>query len=345
MRHLSPEDKLAALLKSLAPQAAESLLGQLDPSLRGRVRDQMQRLGAAPPSTEFVEEVIAEVERWLAADLRDPVGGGDHAPRRPTAKPARAESGNSSQGPGPASSRPSAPAASAEAGGVVADDPIAQLRSLEADQLAGSLTGEHPRAMSIVLSCLDPEKAAEVLKRLPSENRQAAFVLLGSVVGGNAELVVSVARAVLLKTQKQSESPIESSDEAKYERLAGLLRLMQPAERVEMLRALEDHDADTAAVVKDRLYVFEDLLVIEDQSIQKLLMEIDMRTLSLALKNAPANIQDKVTRNLSKRARDLLHEEMDLLGTVPPAKTQEAQKAVVEAMQRLDQKGELIMVQ
>ena len=97
--------------------------------------------------------------------------------------------------------------------------------------------------------------------------------------------------------------------------------------------------------MKDLLYQFEDLLLIEDRSIQKLLAEIDSKTLGLALKDAPQEISEKVMGNLSKRARESLTEEISFLGLVPSAELQRAQKAVVEVIQRLDQAGELVMKQ
>ena len=99
------------------------------------------------------------------------------------------------------------------------------------------------------------------------------------------------------------------------------------------------------ASVKEYLYSFDDLLVIEDRSMQKLLAEIDSKSLASALKGASDPIKDKVRSNLSKRARETLNEEMELLGTIPPTTIQQAQKAVVEVIQHLDQAGELTMLQ
>src|SRR5262249_15978522 len=97
--------------------------------------------------------------------------------------------------------------------------------------------------------------------------------------------------------------------------------------------------------VKEFLYSFDDLLLIEDRSMQKLLAEIDSKSLASALKGASDAIKDKVRNNLSKRARETLNEEMELLGTLPGPTTQEAQRAVVDGIRRPDQAGELRMLQ
>jgi flagellar motor switch protein FliG len=120
---------------------------------------------------------------------------------------------------------------------------------------------------------------------------------------------------------------------------------LEKTDRMELLTALEQEDPQTASGVKEYLYQFEDLLAIEDRSVQKLLAEIDSKNLALALKGAQQEIVDKVLSNLSKRARESLAEEMELSGTVPPRHIQEAQKVVLALFQRLDQAGELVMKQ
>jgi flagellar motor switch protein FliG len=122
-----------------------------------------------------------------------------------------------------------------------------------------------------------------------------------------------------------------------------MLRLLDKPERMDILATLEQRDPETAAQVKDCLYQFEDLLLIADRSMQKLLSEIDSKSLAVALKGAPEEILAKVLNNLSKRARETLTEELEYLGAVPPGEIQQAQKVIVALIQRLDQAGELVM--
>ncbi len=125
--------------------------------------------------------------------------------------------------------------------------------------------------------------------------------------------------------------------------MAGMLRCLEKTERTEVLTALDENEPETARRIKELLYQFEDLLRIHDRSIQKLLSEVDAKTLSVALKGATQEISEKVLNNLSKRAREALTEEMEFLGMVPIAQVREAQKALVDVIQRLDQAGELMM--
>src|SRR5262249_48165445 len=139
------------------------------------------------------------------------------------------------------------------------------------------------------------------------------------------------------------DNPVEQKTDTKHKKMADMLRLLEKAERIEILGLLDQNDPETAAKVKEFMYQFGDLLSIEDRSMQKLLGEIDSKNLAVALKGAPENIVEKVLGNLSKRARETLTEEMQFLGATSTAAIRQAQKTVVEVIQRLDQAGELVM--
>ncbi len=191
---------------------------------------------------------------------------------------------------------------------------------------------------------MDPDRAGEVLKRLHPEMRRAVSVQLGKEVAVNPDLVSRIIRTVLAKCRTLAEAPPAASGN-RFKRMAEMLRRLEKPDRMEVLAALEQNDAQTAAQVKEFLYSFDDLLIIEDRSMQKLLAEIDSKSLASALKGASDPIKEKVRNNLSKRARETLNEEMELLGALPPPAILQAQKSVVDVIQRLDQAGELTMLQ
>jgi flagellar motor switch protein FliG len=122
-----------------------------------------------------------------------------------------------------------------------------------------------------------------------------------------------------------------------------MLRCLANAERMEVLVAMEESDPETAGRVRELLYTFEDLLRVHDRSLQKILGEVDSKTLSVALKGANEAINEKLLANLSKRARESLKEEMEFVGIVPLAQVRQAQKMIVDVMLRLNQSGELMI--
>jgi flagellar motor switch protein FliG len=239
----------------------------------------------------------------------------------------------------------------------IESDPLAALRQMagggppaaaaaaNVDRLALALQDEHPRTVALVLNQMEAERAGEVLKRLAPEMRREVSVQLGREVAVSPELVNRIVRTVLEKCRRLAELPPAQGGSNRFKRVAEMLRRLDKPDRMEVLAALDQNDPETAAQVKEFLYNFDDLLLIEDRSIQKLLAEIDSKSLASALKGASDEVKDKVRNNLSKRARETLNEEMELLGSLPPTTIQQAQKAVVDVIQRLDQAGELTMIE
>jgi flagellar motor switch protein FliG len=341
----NPVVKAAILLKSLAPVAVEKVLSRLRPEDADRLRGEMQQLEQAPPAPQLLKEVLEEFEELLRAAEANSGTAIPTAENEPT---------NGRGLPKPAAPtlqvfRPPPPEPSSgaeELQPIVLDekaDALAALRLVDSGRLAVALQGENPHTVSLVLNWMEAEQAGGVLKRLPPEMRRDVSVRLSHGVSGAVPVLQRIARALLHKCKALEQTPSAPSDEAKFKKMADMLRLLEKPDRMEILTALEENDKDLAARVKAQLYQFEDLLLIEDRSMQKLLSEVDLKSLAMALKGAAEEIQDKVRNNLSKRARETLNEEMEFMGSVPSAQIQQAQSAVVEVIQRLDQAGELVM--
>lgn len=323
---MSPHDKAALLLKTLGPEVAESVLANLPPEQGKLLRARMLEQAKSPPPAPDVDAVFDEFEQLL----RQP----PPAPEKPKPEPAPAV-----QEPPPPPERPPAPPPPENFDD--APDPMAAIKLLDPDRLASALKGENPRTVALVLGTLDTGRAGELLKRLSPEIRRDTVGLLGQPIKVGGEIVQRIARALLMKCQAAREAGPEAMSPVK--RMADILRCLDKPERMELLAALDERDPQLAAAVKEQLYQFEDLMLIEDRSMQKLLSEVDSRGLATALSGAAAEIKEKVLNNLSKRARESLNEEMEFLGAVAAAQVQQAQKAIVEVIQRLDQAGELVM--
>jgi flagellar motor switch protein FliG len=222
-------------------------------------------------------------------------------------------------------------------------DPVRALELLPLDVLVVVLGDEQANTIALVLNTLPGEKAGEILRELSPDMRREVSVRLSRLTTPSPALLSRIAGALVKKARALAGKPSDSSGDARYEKMADMLRCLEKTERMEVLTALEENEPDTARRIRELLYTFEDLLRIHDRSMQRLLAEIEAKTLSLALKGANQAITEKVQKNLSKRAREALTEEMEFLGMVPIAQVREAQKALVEVIQRLDQSGELMM--
>ena len=211
------------------------------------------------------------------------------------------------------------------------------------DVLIGALHGEQTHTVALVLNSLPIALAGEVLQRLPPAIRREVPVCLSRQGSANPALLRRIAQALLQKAHSAGANAGPAGAAARYEKIANMIRTLEKADRNEALAALQEQEPEAAARVKEMLYTFEDLLRIVDRSMQKLLSEIDSKNLAIALKGAAENITEKVTKNLSMRAKDALQEEMEFLGMVPLAQVRQAQKTLVDVIQRLDLAGELQM--
>ncbi len=339
MTLLSAETKLAVLLKTLPPETTDALIGQLGTEDALRLRTEIERLQREPASAQTVDDVLAEFDGFFTA-LEGPA---DHAPAA-----AARENGESAapaeQPETPPTERPAAPA-SASTPTADGTDPFVALKLLGAERLAAALADEQPRTTVLVLNHLPTSLAGEVLKRFTPTRRREVSLLLGQAAAVPRAVLHAIAEAVLQKGLAVQEKPQDTSDHARARQTAEVLRQLDRAERLAIVNALAERDPEAAARVKDHLYQFDDLLLVDDRSVQRILAEFDSRSLVLAVKGASEKISTKLLNNLSRRARETLTEEMEFVGNAAPAQIQQAQKTILEAMQRLDLAGELVMLE
>src|SRR5262249_8916764 len=261
------EDKAILLLKSLPQDVAENVLAQLGPERGVLLRARLQRLEQPAPQAGDLDQVLQEFTKLLR--------GPPHDPYEPAPSSARSD-------PRAATPPPPVPKAHTHESPQpdLLDDPLAALRRLPVEQLAAALQGESLPTVTVVLSCLETTPAGEALKRLPPDTRRDVLVRLGRPLAVAPALVQTVARAGRRKCQLSGDQPRETSADDRFRKMADVFRMLERADRMEALTALEQNDAETAAKVKDLLYRFEDLLQIEDRSMQKLLGEFDAKSLA-----------------------------------------------------------------
>jgi flagellar motor switch protein FliG len=343
---LTGQEKAAVLLSTLEPETAQSILSRLGPERGALLRATMQQLAQAPQAQETQRAVLDEFAEMLERGIRDA------APKLKIAATSdTGENGNEPiNAPVENNNRPSRTVAGPVQPQIHQEpmedeDSLEALRHLPAADLALALDGEQPRTTAMVLNYIDTYVAGDVLKLLPLDTRREVSVQMGQGASGNRELIMRIAEALLRKKRGMSDKAYTLSSDAKAHKLAEMLRLLDRAERVDILAALEQRDPVSAGQVKDCLYTFDDLRIIVDRSVQKILAEIDSKTLAVALKDAPQEIVDKIMNNLSKRARESLTDEIGFLGPVASSQVQQAQKVIVDVIQRLDLAGDLVMVE
>jgi flagellar motor switch protein FliG len=363
------EEKAAVLLSTLERPLAEAVLTKLKPDQSLRLRGRMQQVEASSQLSALQDEVLREFEEMSrvsndsAPQLRLFNESGSGSPSLPNGKQAGPMALPVGSGAAPTSLAatqssiilPPPPAVvmpatiTPRADFPITDediekDPNLCLKRLTTELLVQALHGEHARTVAMVISVLDGTRAGEVLRKLTPEIRKEASIRMSLSNAGDSEVQRRVIQATLRRARTLVIKPNEEASDAKVLKIANMIRLLSQADRAEILSMLDEQDADFSAKVKEQIYQFEDILRMENRSVQKLLAELDSKSLATAMKGADEEVREKIRGNLSKRAKESLDEEMEFLGQVGGATIKQAKKRVVEVIQKLDQNGDLAMM-
>ncbi|ERL03600.1 flagellar motor switch protein FliG [Mitsuokella sp. oral taxon 131] len=219
--------------------------------------------------------------------------------------------------------------------------PFDFLRKTDPSQLINFIQNEHPQTIALIMAYLEPDQAAVVLGSLPAESQVDVSKRIAIMDRTSPEVVRDVERVLERKL-----SSLVSQD---FTTVGGIDALVEVINRVDrtteksIIETLEVDNPELAEEIKRRMFVFEDVVQIDDRSLQMVLREVDQKDLSLALKAAPQEVADKVFKNMSTRAADMLREEIEFMGPVKIRDVEEAQQKIVAVIRTLEEKGEIVI--
>jgi flagellar motor switch protein FliG len=309
-RQLSGTAKAAILIKSMGEHSAAGLLSRLNAEERDVVKRQLQQLGSVAP--DVVDQVAREFTLMAQRGKSGPAalphfGGG-------VAEGATGADGKKIEG-------------------------LEVLKSLSAEGIYDLIKGEHPQTMAVVIIHLKTAVASEVVALLPDETKTDVAIRIASMDKIISTMVGEVNEIFkdILKNQKTTVSSISGG----VDRLAEILNQADEISSELILNEIEEGNPEMAAQIKQKMFVFEDIVKVDDRGFQKLLRRVETKELAFALKAASEEVKNKVYKNMSTRAADMLREEMDTLGPVRMKEVSDAQQAINGIVQELEAKGEL----
>jgi flagellar motor switch protein FliG len=215
---------------------------------------------------------------------------------------------------------------------------IEALKWMEAKAVAQIISGEHPQIAAIVLSHLEPDQSASILPLLAEDMRTEVLMRIASL----NEVPQSALTELDQLVEKQANSTPPSAALRRIggaRTVANILNAMEKDKSGEELGKIEKSDGEMHQQIKDLLFIFDNLLDVDDRGIQALLREVGSDTLAVALRGAEPDVQDKILRNMSKRAAEILKDDMEARGPVKLADVEAAQKEIVVIAQRLAEEG------
>ncbi|MDR2518869.1 MAG: flagellar motor switch protein FliG [Spirochaetaceae bacterium] len=219
--------------------------------------------------------------------------------------------------------------------------PFDFIRRTDPAHLLNFIQQEHPQTIALILAYLEPNKASVIIQNLPNEVQTDVARRIATMDRTSPEVLREVERVLEKKLSTLSSEDYTAA--GGVESIVEILNLVDRTSEKQIIEALEGDDPELAEEIKKRMFVFEDIVMLDDKSIQKVMREVDSAELAKALKSVDAEVQDKIFRNMSKRAAGMLKEDMEFMGPVRLKDVEEAQQKIVSIIRKLEESGEIIV--
>jgi len=307
--------KVAILMKSLGEKAVSAIFDSLSQNEKDLVKSHLAQMGSVSP--ELAEKVAEEFIEMMQ------MRGGK------TVRQVTDRSGNGGR----------------EEEGKGKDEKESQrfkvLQGLEPTHVAELIKDEHPQTIAIILAHLQTEKSGEVLAKLPDEKKVDVAVRIASlekIVPGMVEEIDRAFEEVL----RDKETSV-ADKRGGVGCLAEILNQLDDASGQMILNEIEENNPELAEQIKQKMFVFDDLILVDNQGLQKVLRKVESKEVAVALKAASDEVKRKIFENMSERASEMLREEMEMLGAVRMKDVEDAQQTITRLIQSMESKGEIVI--
>jgi flagellar motor switch protein FliG len=219
--------------------------------------------------------------------------------------------------------------------------PFRELTYLPADNLINIIKGEHPQTIALILSYLSQDKAAEILSLLPEEMKGDIALRIVKIGQVQDDLIRELDGAI---KRDLSTIGMATREFDGIETLANILNVIDGKTEEYLLSQIEEEDSELAEKIRQKMFVFEDLLQVDDRSFREILRNIDNEVVVKALKTASEEMKQKILGNLSERAAEMLKDDMEVMGPVRLSDVEEAQQNIIRTAKRLETEGQIVLL-
>lgn len=219
--------------------------------------------------------------------------------------------------------------------------PFDFIRRTDPAHLLNFIQQEHPQTIALILAYLEPAKASIILGQLPQDKQSDVAKRIATMDRTSPEVLREVERVLEKKLSSLSQEDYTAAGGVGS--IVDILNLVDRSTEKIIIESLEEDDPELAEEIKKRMFVFEDIVMLDDRAIQKVMREVDTSELGKALKAVDPDVQDKIYRNMSKRAAALLKEDMEFMGPTRRKDVEEAQQKIVSIIRKLEEQGEVVI--
>lgn len=304
--------KVAILIQSAGKVGSEKILSMMNEGERRVIENHLAQMGEISP--DVVEKVSQEFLQ-LSGKTEPHRIGGPPLPQETTEEHSGGSDRESSD--------------------------LSVLKSLKPDRLLELIKDEHPQTIAVILVHVKSDVASNVLSNLPDETKAEVGLRIATLDKVGSGMVQEVAKIFddVLKDSEDFVSAVTGGAGL----MADILNLMDGMSSQTILEAIEEDDVDLAASIKQKMFTFEDVVLIDNRGLQKILRNVESRELAIALKAASNDVKEKIFSNMSERAAEMLKEEIEVLGAVRMKDVEDAQYLITRTIQEMADQGEIVI--
>lgn len=215
------------------------------------------------------------------------------------------------------------------------------LKWMDARQVASIILNEHPQIQTIVLSYLDPEQSAEILTQFPEKVRLDLMMRIADLEEVQPAALQELNE--IMEKQFAGQAGAQAAKMGGAKAAANIMNYLDTAIEGPLMDSIRESDEDMSQQIQDLMFVFDNLIDVDDRGIQTLLREVPPEQLQLALKGADELLKNKVLANMSKRAAEMLADDIEAMGPIRISEVESAQKEILGIARRLSDAGELML--
>lgn len=214
-------------------------------------------------------------------------------------------------------------------------------RKADPNQVLNFIQNEHPQTIALVLSYLDPEQAGQILSELEEDVQADIASRIATMEATSPDIVTEIEQVL--------EKNISTSLTEDYTKVGGIQSVVEVLNEVDrstertILDTLEIQNPELAEEIKKRMFIFDDIVILDNRAIQRIIREVDNEDLKLALRVASDEVKEVIFKNMSQRMAETFEEEMEYMGPVRLRDVEEAQTRIVGSIRRLDEIGEIVI--
>lgn len=315
--------KAAVLLLALGQEDAAAVLKRMSPEMVEAVTRELASLGRIPP--DLSSRVVEEFYNLTIASQYAAEGNLDYA------KSILENSLDSK----------TAERVLQQIQTQVQKKPFSFLQRAESENLLTFIQDEHPQTIALILCHLPHHKAAEILVGLPMQKQIEVIKRVANMEQTNPDVIKEVERGLESRLANMLMQSMEKAGGVPT--VAEILNLADRATEKTIMEGLEAEDPDLVEQIRRLMFVFEDILQVNDKGIQAVLKEVDNDELAIALKTASEELKAKIFGNMSERASQLIKEDMQYMGPVRVSDVEAAQQRIVDIVRRLEESGDVVI--